>query len=311
MVKIDLITGFLGAGKTTFLKKYARYLMDQSENIGILENDFGAVNVDMMLLQDLISEHCELEMVAGGCDYDCHKRRFKTKLISMGMCGYDRVLVEPSGIYDVDEFFDVLNEEPLDRWYQIDNVITIVDSNLEQTLTKQSKYLLASQIAQAGNIVLSKVEDSTPIEQNNTIAYLNAILKEFQCKRTIKDEILQKDWATLTSQDFEQIRNSGYTFDHTSKLWFDEKEAFTSLYFMNVPIAEDALAKIAKSILWDVSCGNVFRIKGFIQNKQGQWLELNATKKNICIPPVAQGQQVIIVIGENLVEDAIESHWKK
>lgn len=311
MVKIDLITGFLGAGKTTFLKKYARYLMDQGENIGILENDFGAVNVDMMLLQDLISEHCELEMVAGGCDYDCHKRRFKTKLISMGMCGYDRVLVEPSGIYDVDEFFDVLNEEPLDRWYQIDNVITIVDSNLEQTLTKQSKYLLASQIAQAGNIVLSKVEDSTPIERNNTIAYLNAILKEFQCKRTIKDEILQKDWATLTSQDFEQIRNSGYTFDHTSKLWFDEKEAFTSLYFMNVPIAEDALAKIAKSILQDVSCGNVFRIKGFIQNKQGQWLELNATKKNICITPVAQGQQVIIVIGENLVEDAIESHWKK
>lgn len=311
MVKIDLITGFLGAGKTTFLKKYARYLMDQGENIGILENDFGAVNVDMMLLQDLISEHCELEMVAGGCDYDCHKRRFKTKLISMGMCGYDRVLVEPSGIYDVDEFFDVLNEEPLDRWYQIDNVITIVDSNLEQTLTKQSKYLLASQIAQAGNIVLSKVEDSTPMERNNTIAYLNAILKEFQCKRTIKDEILQKDWETLTSQDFEQIRNSGYTFDHTSKLWFDEKEAFTSLYFMNVPIAEDALEKIAKSILQDVSCGNVFRIKGFIQNKQGQWLELNATKKNICITPVAQGQQVIIVIGENLVEDAIESHWKK
>ena len=42
MIKIDLITGFLGAGKTTFLKKYARYLLDQGHNIGILENDFGA-----------------------------------------------------------------------------------------------------------------------------------------------------------------------------------------------------------------------------------------------------------------------------
>ena len=50
MVKVDLITGFLGSGKTTFIKKYARYLMDQGYNIGILENDFGAVNVDMMLL---------------------------------------------------------------------------------------------------------------------------------------------------------------------------------------------------------------------------------------------------------------------
>ena len=54
MVKIDLITGFLGSGKTTFIKKYAQYLMSQGFHIGILENDYGAVNVDMMLLQDLI-----------------------------------------------------------------------------------------------------------------------------------------------------------------------------------------------------------------------------------------------------------------
>ena len=68
MVKVDLITGFLGSGKTTFIKKYARYLMDQGYNIGILENDFGAVNVDMMLLQDLMGDHCELEMVSGRSD---------------------------------------------------------------------------------------------------------------------------------------------------------------------------------------------------------------------------------------------------
>ena len=44
-------------------------------------------------------------MVAGACDKDCHQRRFKTKLISMGMRDFDRVLVEPSGIFDVEEFF--------------------------------------------------------------------------------------------------------------------------------------------------------------------------------------------------------------
>ena len=43
MVKIDLITGFLGSGKTTFLKKYAKRLMEQGQNIGILENDFGEI----------------------------------------------------------------------------------------------------------------------------------------------------------------------------------------------------------------------------------------------------------------------------
>ncbi len=65
MVKVDLITGFLGSGKTTFIKKYASWLMKQGQNIGILENDFGAVNVDMMLLHDLEGENCELEMVSG------------------------------------------------------------------------------------------------------------------------------------------------------------------------------------------------------------------------------------------------------
>ena len=110
--------------------------------IGILENDYGAVNVDMMLLQDLMGDNCELEMVAGGCNKDCHRRRFKTKLIAMGMCGYDRVLVEPSGIFDVDEFFDALREEPLDQWYEIGNVIAIVDAKLEKELSDEADFIL-------------------------------------------------------------------------------------------------------------------------------------------------------------------------
>lgn len=77
MIIIDLITGFLGSGKTTFIKKYARYLMDQGLKIGILENDFGAVNVDMLLLQELLGEQCDLEMVSGGCDKDCHIRKIQ------------------------------------------------------------------------------------------------------------------------------------------------------------------------------------------------------------------------------------------
>ena len=44
MVKIDLITGFLGSGKTTFIKKYVSYLVGKGYNVGILENDYGAVN---------------------------------------------------------------------------------------------------------------------------------------------------------------------------------------------------------------------------------------------------------------------------
>ena len=112
MVQVDLITGFLGAGKTTFLRRYVRYLVAQGHNVCILENDFGAVNVDAMLVQDLLGPNCDLETISGGCDCDTHQRRMRTKLIAMAMRGFDRVVVEPSGIFDVDEFFDVLRDDP-------------------------------------------------------------------------------------------------------------------------------------------------------------------------------------------------------
>ena len=132
MVQVDLITGFLGAGKTTFLRRYAAWWAGQGVRVCVLENDFGAVNVDAMLLQDLEAVGVEVETISGGCDCDTHQRRMRTKLISMAMRGFERVIVEPSGIFDVDEFFDVLRDEPLDRWYQLGNVIAIVDALLPE-----------------------------------------------------------------------------------------------------------------------------------------------------------------------------------
>ena len=96
MVQVDLITGFLGAGKTTFLRRYAAYLAGQGERVCILENDFGAVNVDAMLVQDLLELGCEIETISGGCDCDTHQRRMRTKLISMAMRGFTRVLWSPA-----------------------------------------------------------------------------------------------------------------------------------------------------------------------------------------------------------------------
>ena len=102
MTKVDLITGFLGAGKTTFLKKYAKKLMEKGERICIIENDFGAINVDMVLLQELLGDNCNIEMIVGGDGEVAHQRRLKTKLIAIGMLGYDRVIIETSGYFDPD-----------------------------------------------------------------------------------------------------------------------------------------------------------------------------------------------------------------
>jgi G3E family GTPase len=306
MVKVDLITGFLGSGKTTFLKKYATYLMKKGEHIGIIENDFGAVNVDMMLLKDLEGDKCELEMVSGGCDYDCHRRRFKTKLIAFGMSDLDRVIVEPSGIYDVEEFFDVLYEEPLDKWYSIGNVITIVDAGLEDDLSYQSEYLLASQLADCGAAVVSKVAAHSKYDIDKTIDHINNSLSMFSCKRKLGREIIIKDWEQFTDEDFEQISHSGYSIWDIAKPLIDKEKDFDSVFYMNVKFTSEGLKKSIDRIFNDEACGDVKRIKGFIKNDDGTYVEINATREKSVFVPIADGQEIIIVIGEHLNKERLD-----
>ena len=308
MVKIDLITGFLGSGKTTFIKKYAKYLIDQGLNIGILENDFGAVNVDMMLLQDIAGEKCTLEMVAGGCDKDCHRRRFRTKLIAMGMCGYDRVLIEPSGIFDMDEFFDALHESPLDRWYEIGNVITVVDAMLEENLSEDAEFILASEVANAGIVLLSKAQEAAETDIERTKAHLNKAMEFVHCDRRFGKEIFAKDWNKLSDADFKRIQSAGYVGADYEKKDIAEEDAFQSLYFMNLTMPVEKLEEKVKQIFNDKECGNIFRIKGFMQLKPDQWIELNATHQNITIQPIKKGQEIFIVIGEKLNKEKITTN---
>lgn len=308
MVKIDLITGFLGAGKTTFIKAYAKYLIDSGLNIGILENDYGAVNVDMMLLKELAGEHCELEMVSGGCDRDCHRRRFKTKLIAMGMCGYDRVIVEPSGIFDVDEFFDALREEPLDAWYEIGNVIAIVDAELPNTLSDSAEYLLASEAADAGLLVISKTDRPFASKVSDILSHINRALSGIRCTRRFSlDNIISKSWASLDTADWEKILHCGCVYESWQKRNVDDGEAFMSCSFMNLSLSGDALTAAAKQILSDPFCGKIHRIKGFFKNAEG-WMELNATPQAISVNPIADGQDIVIVIGEALSREHIASY---
>lgn len=343
MTKVDLITGFLGSGKTTFIKKYVRYLLDKGERIGIIENDYGAINVDMLLLNKEFGDECGMEMVVAG-DPDCHRRRFKTKLIAMGMerdeqgRAYDRVIVEPSGIYDVDEFFDILYEEPLDRFYEIGNVIAIVDAGLSDELSKESDYLLVSQIAEAGMVVFSKVEEDnfcdnenvtvrdeeaaacgikasmnkSATQIQNVIDHMNRALERFKCGRryTIDAaDILVKPWENLTADDFDRIENCGYVSEDHIKLHVAEDNGYCSLFYFHVKMSESELRSMAAGLFTDESYGNIYRIKGFVPaNPKPMYVEINATKKQTEITHTDKGQEVIIVIGEGLDNARIEEY---
>lgn len=338
MTKIDLITGFLGSGKTTFIRHYAKYLIKQGERLCILENDHGAINVDTLLLSDLRSEHCEIEMVAGGCDADCHRRRFKTKLITLAMLSFTRVIVEPSGVYDVDEFFDILHESPLDTMYSIQNVIAIADISRAMPDSGEIAYLFASQAAMAGCLVLSHADEyivnthapattvstgAASASAREHCAYaqqsllrrfcdsVNPALTAIKCQRTFRPEDLIAAGRTpLTAVDYEKLSHCGYRTVSFEKSFSIDESGFQALFFMNVHMEPDTLLKQIETLFHTPSVGNIIRIKGFIaapkSDPHEKWISINATKDDLQVTTTDNGQEVLIVIGENLDREAID-----
>ena len=314
MTKIDLITGILGSGKTTFLRRYAEDLINSGKRTAILENDFGAVNIDMMLLQDLKGENCQLEMIAGGCDSDCHRRRFKTQLISLGMQHFDRVIIEPSGIFDMDEFFDTLHEPPLDNWFEIGSIITVIDAQTEEVLPPHMEYLFASEAACCGKLVLSKTEHSSlPPEEAaaNMLRRLNDSLEKIKCDRKFTAaDMLVKPIASLTGADFELLRNAGYRGSSYVKLFDTDSIRSSVHYFMHINVREEDITPMTGEILSDAACGSVFRIKGYIPAGDS-WLKVNIADGKTEISRVNEGQSVLIVIGDDISREDIDRHIKK
>ena len=332
MIKIDLVTGFLGSGKTTFLKKYAEYLALHGYQVGIIENDFGAVNVDMLMLQDLLGDRIDVEQIVGGSVVTDWKRRFRTKLISMAMRGFNRILVEPSGIYDVDAFFDVLGDEPIDAWYEVGSIITILDARLEDGLSRQEEYLMVSQSANAGKILLSKVQDASPDDLRRTVKHLNCIMQEFKCPRRFfldegferettasgsspagapspSDVLLRKPWDDFTDEDWETILQACWVRADHEKLWFDPKKAFSSLFFMHVKLTEEELCTALKQLFDAKDIGTIFRVKGYLPLPDGNWLQLNATPSQTVLTKVPLGQEILIVIGQDLSESSLRPYF--
>ena len=306
MVKVDLITGFLGAGKTTFIRKYVSYLLQQGEKICILENDHGA-------LSDLRSDRLGIEMVAGGCDYDCHRRRFRTKLITLAMLGYDRVLIEPSGIFDVDEFFDILHEDPLDRRCEIANVLTIVSADLEENLSEEADYLLASQAAQAGRLIYSRVQEADARAIEAVTAHVNRALAAIKCSRTFSpgENITVRDWDRMTEEDWQEIMTAGYAETGFEKRFSMDETGFQALFFMRISIPKDQVLANIRRIWQDPDVGRIFRIKGFLIDDPDRetWIEVNATAGGTRVTPIPRGQEILIVIGEDLDEAAIDAYF--
>ena len=138
---------------------------------------------------------------------------------------------------------------------------------------------------------------------------MNDALALFHGKPLLQERLKIKKWDEMTQEDYKELLNSQYTNDYIEKLWFNQNDAFQSLYYMNNRFNQDEFIQKINHIFKDQDCGHVMRVKGFYQ-KEKHWYEINMTQENTSIQEINQGQDVIIVIGEELNKNKIDQYFK-
>ena len=138
---------------------------------------------------------------------------------------------------------------------------------------------------------------------------MNDALALFHGKPLLQERLKIKKWDEMTQEDYQELLNSQYTNDYIEKLWFNQNDAFQSLYYMNNRFNQDEFIQKINHIFKDQDCGHVMRVKGFYQ-KENKWYEMNMTQESKTIQEIPEGQDVIIVIGEELNKTKIDQYFK-
>lgn len=105
--------------------------------------------------------------------------------------------------------YDALREEPLENWYNIGSVITIVNANLPLNMSPQADYMLASQAVSAGCVVFSRTQLVKEEDIENTKAHIEAAANMIKAKR-IPDVYVTKPWNEFSDDDYSYIMKQGY-----------------------------------------------------------------------------------------------------
>lgn len=160
-------------------------------------------------------------------------------------------------------------------------------------------------------MVFSRSQLADAAQREAAQEHLNRALAACKCSWTFRPgELLTKPWNEWGSEDFAAIDRCGCRQASCEKLHFDEHDAFTSAYFLELGLPRAQLEKNIPSLFTDPACGNVLRVKGFVED-DGQWYELNAAAAGLTAAPIPQGQQVLIVIGEGLDKARLEEDLRQ
>ncbi|MBQ4090049.1 MAG: GTP-binding protein, partial [Clostridia bacterium] len=187
MTRINIISGFLGAGKTTLIKKLLSGGAFEGEKLVLLENEYGEVGVDGAFMKNSGIEITELN---SGCICCTLAGDFHDALIELiDKYHPDRVIIEPSGVGKLSEVRNVIAGLANEIDISLEACATVADVNRCRVYARNFGEFFTDQIASAECVVLSRTQISTPDKIEKAIELLRSINEGARIVTTPWDEL--------------------------------------------------------------------------------------------------------------------------
>ena len=178
MTKIDVVSGFLGAGKTTLIKKLLAEALNGSKTV-LIENEFGEIGIDGGFLKE---SGIEIKEMNSGCICCSLVGDFGTSLKEVvNTYAPERILIEPSGVGKLSDVLKAVENVAKDLDVQVNSAVAVVDAMKCKMYVKNFGEFFINQIEYAGTIILSRTDKASQEKINEAVA----LIREHNAKATI------------------------------------------------------------------------------------------------------------------------------
>ena len=190
MTKIDVFSGFLGAGKTTLIKKLLKEAL-KDEQVVLIENEFGEIGIDGGFLKEA---GIEIKEMNSGCICCSLVGDFGTSLKEVLSTYHpDRILIEPSGVGKLSDVIKAVSAVLEGEEVILNSAVAVVDASKAKMYIKNFGEFFINQIEHAGTIVLSRTQNLPKEKLDQAIA----LIREHNSKATI----VTTPWDELEGSD--------------------------------------------------------------------------------------------------------------
>lgn len=308
MIKVDIFSGFLGAGKTYLIKKLIENNI-YNENVAIIENEFGEVSIDALVLKDT---NIKIKEINSGCICCEVTGDFKKAILEViNNYQVERIIIEPSGVAKLSDILNIFKEKELKSAVKVENVITVIDPNKFDLYINNFKDFYKDQIVNAKNIVISrseKAKEELLIDVKDKIKKINSSIKIIEGNLEINlVEVVNKEKTVLKINENKNIKGKLGT-EVTSKA----KDLFeTFVIYPNNMLSKSELNSKFKFISSSNIFGEILRAKGVVKLNDGSFGQFDFIKDEFEIRKINSNEKsVISFIGTNLNKKDLEKFFK-